>query len=381
MTDRKIRVMQVMDKCAIRGSPIHGVSRLLLTWWPAFEAAGFSFQLCVLRGGDGTCNAFTQIGVDVLDLARHKLDPRTITDIARLVKQHDIDILHCHGYGATTFGRLAGRLCGVPVIVQEHMIDAAIPAYQRLVDRLLSPLTSAAVAVSHAVADFMVERRHIARDKLQVIHNTIPETYCRDYSAGEKAAIRARIGLPEGRRLVGIIGRLDEIKGHKDFIAAARQVLHAHPEAYFVIVGDGELRQALEAQAAAAGLERDLSFLGHRDDILDIVALLDVFVSCSYSEGLPMAHAEAMALGVPVVATAVGGVAEIVEDGRSGLLVEAGKPEDVAAAVTRLLADEGLRRKLAEGGRRRCRDKFLVGSTVKRLGELYSSLAADDGHG
>ncbi|MFQ5488805.1 MAG: glycosyltransferase, partial [Gammaproteobacteria bacterium] len=118
MTDKMIRVLQVMDKCAIRGSPIHGVSRLLLTWWPAFEAAGFCFSLCVLRGGGGTCKAFSEIGVDVHDLSRHKVDPRTVLDIIRLVRQLDIDVLHCHGYGATTFGRLAGKLCGVPVIVQ-----------------------------------------------------------------------------------------------------------------------------------------------------------------------------------------------------------------------------------------------------------------------
>ncbi len=374
--DRRIRVLQVMDKCAIRGSPIHGVSRLLLTWWPAFRETEFDFSLCVLRGGGGTCNAFADMGVEVHDLSRHKLDPRTLPDLVRLIRKLDIQIVHCHGYGATTFGRMAGALCKVPVIVQEHMIDAKIPPYQRLADFLLAPLTTSAVAVSQAVARFMRDRRFIPAHKLSVVYNTIPADYCREYSAEEKAAIRRRLGLPEDRPLIGIIGRLDPIKGHEDFLAAAARIREAHPRAFFVVAGDGELRQRLEQRAGELGLEEHIAFLGHRDDIMDITAVLAVFVSCSHSEGLPMAHAEAMVLGVPVVATAVGGVPEIVEDGVSGLLVPPGRPQEIAAAVSGLLADESRRERIAAAGRQRCRERFLVPRTVEALGALYHQVLA-----
>ena len=128
---QKIRVLQVLDKCAIRGSPIHGVSRLLLTWWPAFRDTQIELSLCVLRGGYGTCDAFKNIGVVVQDISRSKIDPRTILDLLTIIKRDDIHILHCHGYGATTFGRIAGFLSKTPVIVHEHMIDDNIPLFQK----------------------------------------------------------------------------------------------------------------------------------------------------------------------------------------------------------------------------------------------------------
>jgi len=368
---KKIRVLQVMDKCAIRGSPIHGVSRLLLTWWPAFRDTEFDFYLCVLRGGGGTCSAFEQIGVQVHDLGRHKLDPRTIYDLASLVRRLDIHILHCHGYGATTFGRIAGALSRRPVIVQEHMIDRMIPFYQRIADFILSPLTSAGIAVSNAVAEFMTGKRFISANKMHVIYNTIPESYCQRPGSKEKAAVRKKYGLPEGRIFIGIVGRLDPIKGHSDFLSAAEMIHEKYPETFFLVVGDGELRQKLENEARERGLVGSIAFMGHCQEVMPVISLLDVFVSCSYSEGLPMAHAEAMAQGIPVVATSVGGVPEIVEDGVSGVLVSPGHPDEIAAAVTGILADDELRNRLAEEGRRRCQDKFLVSSTVEQLGALY----------
>ena len=164
--DTPINVLQVMDKCAIRGSPIHGVSRLLLTWWPGFSNTNINLQLAVLRGGYNTCDAFTSIGIDVIDLGRSKLDPRTVFDLVKIVKEQQIDILHCHGYGATTFGRIAAKLANTPVIVQEHMIDKAIPFYQEVVDIILSPLTSQGIAVSKAVQTFMIKKRHIKQKKM-----------------------------------------------------------------------------------------------------------------------------------------------------------------------------------------------------------------------
>lgn len=372
----KIRILQVMDKCAIRGSPIHGVSRLLLTWWPAFRETEFDFSLCVLRGGGGSCDAFEVAGIQVHDLGRHKLDPRTVHDLVRLIRRLDAQILHCHGYGATTFGRIAGALCRIPVVVQEHMIDEGIPFYQRIADFMLAPFTSSGVAVSNAVAGFMTSKRFIAKDKVSVIYNTIPESYCRSFSNEEKADVRRRYGLPDGRAFIGIIGRLDPIKGHDDFLAAATLIREKHPEAFFLVAGDGELRPALERAARERGLQDCVAFLGHCQDALDIAALLHVFVSCSYSEGSGIAHVEAMAQGIPVVATAVGGVPEIVEDGVSGVLVEPGRPDEIAAAVCSILTDDERRYRLSEQGRRRCREKFLVGRTVEQLGALYRRLAA-----
>ena len=154
----QIRILQVVDKCAMRGATIHGMARLLITWWPAFHGTDFLFSFCVLRGREGGLSEFRAIGVDVIDLNRHKVDPRTILDLARIIRRDNIQIIHCHGYGSSTFGRIAAKICGISVIVHEHMIDENIPIYQKVADFLTSPLTTKGIAVSNAVADFPVYR-------------------------------------------------------------------------------------------------------------------------------------------------------------------------------------------------------------------------------
>ena len=372
-----IRVLQVMDKCAIRGSPIHGVSRLLLTWWPAFRKTKIDMSLCVLRGGFGTCSAFEDIGVDVQDLGRSKIDPRTIIDLRRIIKRDNIHILHCHGYGATTFGRVAGLICGIPVIVQEHMVDKTIPWYQKLVDKLLAPFTFRGVAISNAVKDFMIKYRAINKNKMTVVYNTIPVEYLSEFSDDEKNQVRKKYNLPDKKIYVGIVGRLDEIKGHQYFLEAARQVLESCENTVFIVVGDGELSGYLKDLTRKLGLADNVLFLGHCNDVLLLTSVMNVVVSTSLSEGLGLALTEAMAQGVPVVATEVGGVPELIIDNESGLLVPAKDSISVANAIIKLLENDDLRHRLAAQGKARCADNFIVSRTVKDLQEIYSVANAD----
>jgi len=171
----RINVLQVMDKFAIRGSPTHGAARLLINWWPAFENTIVNMSLCVLRASEGGGDSFHEQGIDFIDLARGRFDIRTVFDLISLVRKRNIHILHCHGYGATTFGRLAGLLAGRPVIVHEHMIDNSIPFYLRLTDRLLAPITAVGIAVSMAVYHFMNEGRSLPVKKMRLVYNAIPQ--------------------------------------------------------------------------------------------------------------------------------------------------------------------------------------------------------------
>ncbi len=374
MNKEKIRVLQVMDKCAIRGSPIHGVSRLLLTWWPAFKNTDIELTLCVLRGGGGTCSAFEKKGINVEDLSRSKVDPRTVVDLIKIIKRDDIKILHCHGYGATTFGRLAGFLSNTVVVVQEHMVDKDIPLYQRIIDRLLAPLTSKGIAVSNAVNDFMVGPRSLPKNRMAVVYNTIPAQFCEKISDYDKSEAIRQYNIPKDVPLVGIIGRLDPVKGHDDFLRAASVIFEKHVDVHFIVVGDGELREKLENIVIETGLKNNVHFLGHCDNILPIISLLDIFVSSSHSEGLPMAHAEAMAQEKAVVATSVGGVPEIVENMISGILVPAKDHEKLAEAIFRILEDNALKIMLGKNALKRVRENFLVDETVKELSEIYREL-------
>ncbi len=371
--DNAVCVLQVMDKCAIRGSPIHGVSRLLLTWWPAFTETNIDLTLCVLRGETG-CDDFTKSGIHVEDLNRSKMDPRTIFDLIKIIKRDRIQVLHCHGYGASTFGRLAGMFSGTPVIIHEHMVDEKIPSYQKLADKLLSRFTAKGIAVSNAVKVFMTDSRAISKKRMQVIYNSVPSEHFNHYSQSQKDAVAKHYGIPKNKNIVGIVGRLDAEKGHADFLIAAVQVKKVLPETCFVIVGEGDLREQLEQQTAELGIAGDVLFLGHCEHVLEIVSLFDLLVACSHSEGFSLAIAEAMAQGKAVVATAVGGIPEVVEEGKSALLVPTKSPLQLAKAIITVLKDSELRSQMGKIGLQRCKQKFMISNTVNALTALYVDL-------
>lgn len=361
-----IRVLQLLDKTAIRDASIHGVSRLVLRWWPAFLGTEIELSLCVLRSRDAAAPVFSAAGVEPEYLGRGKLDPRAVFDIARIVQRDRIDILHCHGYGASNFGRLLRLRFGIPVIVHEHFVDKSLPPYQRIIDRILAPATSSGLAVSNAVKEFLTGPRSVPRDRVQVLYNSVPKATARSSDPS---------GTSRGLR-VGIVGRLDPVKGHVDFLAAAARVIQTVADAEFWIVGDGELATELKSMAERLGLVEQVRFLGHCDDVPQLLGELDLLVACSHSEGFSLAAAEAMAHGLAVVGTDVGGIPEVVESGVTGILVPPGAPELLADAIERLLANDELRRKMGERGRERADTHFSMGATISRLRDLYRTLAS-----
>lgn len=371
---RRIRVMHVQDKCGHGGSQIQGVQRLLLWWWPAFENTEFDLSLCILRGRNAASRSFDEAGIPVTYLGRGRFDPRTIYDLRRLIHRKRIDLLHCHGYGSTTFGRVAGSLCRIPVIVHEHMIDDRIPTYQRIVDRILSPATARAIAVSKAVREFMIHQRGIPPEKVDIVYNGIPESYAETQTEEEKRRIESELGVArDGYRLVGIVGRLHPIKGHLDFLCAAAQLVRRQPCTRFVVVGDGDMRPDLEDKAKKLGIAGRVHFAGHREDIPAVLALLDVLVISSYSEGCPLSVLEGMAAGKAIVSTRVGGIPELIDDDETGVLVPAGDPTALAKAVERVLDDRVFRERVQCKAKKEFRQRFLVARTAEAIGSVYLS--------
>jgi len=374
MKKSKINVLQIVDKFAVRGAPIHGGARLLINWWPAFDESPINMSLCVLRASEGGGDSFRENGIDFIDLARGKFDVRTILDLVSLIRKNNIDILHCHGYGSTTFGRVAGFLTNRPVIVHEHMVDENMPLYQRMTDKFLSPMTTIGIAISKAVYRFMSEDRSMSTKKMRLVYNAIPENYIREYTLDQKRNFADEYGLDVDRPVIGIVGRLDPIKGHREFIAAAAKLSAGFPTAQFVIVGGGDIRPELEGLSEQLGCQGSVKFLGHQQDVLKSISLFDIFVCCSHMEGLGLVVAEAMALAKPVVGTRVGGIPEIVEDGVTGILVEPKNVDQLTGALSVLLNDSDLIKKMGEAGLDLCKEKFLVSSAARELTEIYRSL-------
>jgi glycosyltransferase involved in cell wall biosynthesis len=277
-----------------------------------------------------------------------------LLELIRLCRRLEPDIVHVNSSKAGVLGRVAAWLAGVPVRIftvhgwafAQHQGPAA-RAYLWL-DRIARPLTTTFICVSRRTLDEGVAARTCTTDRTVVIPNAI------DVRAAAQSALNGR-----PPRVLSV-GRL---KAPKDFATLLAAFARLGVPYRAAIVGDGPERAALEAAAATAQVE----LLGERGDVPEQLAASDVFVLSSRSEGMPMSILEAMAAGLPVVASAVGGIPEIVRDGATGLLVPPGDADALAAALGRLLDDDGLRRRLGAAGRERALDEF----DVVRFGDAH----------
>src|SRR5205809_6437612 len=222
MTHHPLNVLQVCDHLGWEGSRMHGVKRLFGWMIPRFDPGRFKVSLVSLRRKDLSEETLEAQGVDITYLHRSKFDPRTLWDLLAVIDRQEIDILHLHGYGATTFGRLAGAIRGIPAILHEHANLTDTPWYQKVADRLLEPYTGIVIAVSHSTAAFVVNARQVPEAKVKVVYLGVPlEEFSRERSAGETAAARRELGILPEDFAVGTITRLHESKGNGYLVDAA----------------------------------------------------------------------------------------------------------------------------------------------------------------
>lgn len=335
----KMNVLWLVDHLGNDGI-LHGAGMYYLNIIPRLDPDRFQIHLCVLRKRDELTGRFEERHITVHHLGRNKLDPLTFFDVKRIVNQANIDLIHAHGYGSSNFARLVGAICGTPAIIHAHDDDKNYPWYQKTADSLLSRYTDKAIAVSESVKAACVAKRKVDADKVVVLHNGIQLDKFVPPAPEQVREVREQWQIDPAERVVGVIGRLREEKGTRYFVEAAVDVLQKYPQTRFFIAGDGPLRQELEALARELGVAAQVTFAGFCQDIPAILALLDVVVVPSLTEGSPLAVLEAMAMGKPIVATSVGGTKEILENGKTGLLVPAGDHKALAKQILLLLQDE-----------------------------------------
>lgn len=373
-------VLHVCDKFGVAGSSIHGVSRLFSWWFRRFDRARFDVSLVGLKREEPASRLLMDEGVAVHHLNRSRFDPRVVTDLISLARARRARILHVHGYAAADFGRLAARRAGAALVLHEHFADPRMPAYQGFADRVLSGLTDRAIAVSGSTRDFLVRERHVPAERVRLIWNGAPLDEFAHPPAGSRERVRADWGLDPGAVAIGTVGRLSEQKGQRDLLTAAAEVVRADARARFVLVGDGDLRPALEAQAAALGIADRVVFAGHRTDVPAVLAALDVVCISSIYEGTPLALFEAMAAGRTIVSTAVDGCQEVLAHERTALLSPARDPAALAANLRRVLAEESLRRALGAAAAAESR-RYDIAACVRQIESLYDEVLAEHARG
>lgn len=316
--------------------------------------------------------------VVVIDESAHGFFP-----VLRLIKENlkdrNIDILHSHRYKENVLGALLKKSGTVRYLVQTvHGLGEPFKGLKMLKARLYNFLdlhyTRKYFDKVHTVSFDIREKlnRKIDAAKLVTIHNS---TNTADTTVTRSAdEIRSELGIGENQLIVGSAGRMVPVKGYDIFLRAARIILEKKPETRFILAGDGPLLQELVDTAREMGIQKHVMFLGFRDDPVDVINALDVFVVCSHNEGIPMVLLEAMALGKAVVATKVGGIPEIIRNDISGLLVEPGDVEGLASACMRILDKPAVRKKLENESEKRIKEQFTSEVQRERVLRMYHQL-------
>jgi glycosyltransferase involved in cell wall biosynthesis len=312
-------------------------------------------------------------------------DVSAILKLYRLLRARRPHIVHTHTAKAGFLGRVAARLARVPIVVHTyhgHVLHGYYsPAKTRLLRRMeqgLARVTDRIVAVSEQVKCDLVAYRVARAEKITVIPLGLELGPFLD-GATPRGRLRSELGLGNGAPLVGIVGRIFPIKNHRLFLDAAAGIAAAEPAARFVVVGDGVLREAMEQHARVLGIRDRVVFTGWRHDLPQIYADLDVLVVSSINEGTPVSAIEAMAAGRPVVATRVGGLPDLISDGKTGRLVPAQDPQALRGAVVELLRDRRYGHSLGETARAAVRDRFTTDRLFHDVQRLYTELLARKG--
>jgi len=353
---------------------MHGVKRLFSWMIPRFDATRFNVSLVSLRKKDLSEETLDALGIDITYLERGKFDPFTLPAMLRLVDQKRIDILHLHGYGATTFGRTVGAMRGIPAILHEHANLTTTPWFQKVADKALEPFTDVALAVSKSTADFVIKARLIPECKTQVVYLGVPlEEFSRDRSAGEIAAARAELGLAADEFAIGTITRLHDSKGNNFLVEAAAKVVQERPKARFFLVGEGPLLPALEAQARALNLGDRFVFAGFRRDVAATLSAFDLSAFPSLWEGTPITAFEALAMGKPIVATDADGLLDILTDGHDAVIVPRRDADALAHTLIWAIDSPAERARLSANARVTGREYDIL-AFVRKMERLYEML-------
>ena len=302
-----------------------------------------------------------------------------IFSLRTLLRERRITILQTHGARSNFYGRLAGRLAGTPVIIStvhnllyDYPVGRLRKAVYLALDRVTAPLAHCILCVAESHRLELISRYHLPPGKVVAIPNSVDLGRFGPVESGGR--VRKELGIPDDAPVIGVDGRLAHQKGHCFLLHALPMLARRYPALRCLVVGDGELREELAGLAARLGVLDRCLFLGVRRDIPAVLSALDVLVVPSLSEGMPYVVLEGMASGKPVIATAVNGIPEVVEDRVTGRLVPRQDSGALAEAIGELFADPQSAAAMGRAARRRVEESFSSGQWIARLEALYDDL-------
>ena len=350
----------------VLGLQVGGLEKFVLDLVDNYSSDVKSFIICLEEKGE---LGLQHDGLTIIELSKEPgINLKIAWQLVTLINKYDIDIIHTHNPGPHFYGAIAGFFTHCPVVHTKHGRNYPTAWKKVLLNKISSFLTTKVVAVSANAEKVCLEVEKIPASKVMVILNGIDTNR---FSFAEKEG-----GIEHRPVRIGIVARLSAEKDHQTLLNACKILAVQGARFHLEIIGDGILRGTLEKSVNTYGIDSYITFSGMRHDVPDRLRQLDIFVLSSTTEGVSLTLLEAMATGLPVVATDVGGNPEVVIDGETGYLVPMQNPAEMAGRLLLLLNDEKLRRHMGSKGRERVVNTFSIKETARKYVELYDSVAA-----
>ncbi len=357
----------------ITSMPVGGAETLLVNLVRRLDRSRFEPELCCLKQLGPLGEVLAEEIPTFTGLLAHKYDFAVLGRLTRLLRERKIDAVVTVGTGGDKmfWGRLAAWRAGVPVILSA-LHSTGLPDHVERPNRLLAPITDGFIGVAEPHGRYLISNEGCPARKVFVIPNGVDTERFKPLEPDE--SLRAKLDLPPGVPVAAIVAALRPEKNHELFLRSAALVRQQHPNAHFLVIGDGGRRAELESVARSLGLSESVHFLGTRSDIPELLALVDVLVLTSHMEANPVSIMEGLACGKPVVSTNVGSICETVKDGVNGYLTNPGDEVEIAHKIAHLFAHSGELDSMGEQGRSIVVNKWSLERMVSGYQDLIRGI-------
>lgn len=370
LLEKKIRLLFLISDLDIGGT-----EKMLLELVKGLDRSIYDIAVCSIKPfGEIGEELRKLLGIKTLSLnTNHKYDFRAFVKFALLLCRLKPHIIHSQLFYDNLLATTIGRLAGVPIIIaSQRYLATSDRIWRRFLSKRFLKWADVITANSMAAKNSLIYTTGVPSEAIKVIYSGKRHEELKAKTSSKMQ--RKMLGIPEGNFVVGIVARLHPEKGHRYFLKSAELILRKVPNTTFLVAGDGVMLPYLTDLTKKLGIVEKVKFIGNIDKVAEILQTFDVSVLTSAFESLPGAIIESMMLGKPVVATAVGGVPEIIEHGKTGLLAEVKNPYDIADKIITLLQNKKLRDKIGKDAKASVQKKFIYQRMLEKYHSLYISL-------
>jgi glycosyltransferase involved in cell wall biosynthesis len=359
-----------------------GAEQLMPTLLSSFNKEQFDMRVCALqfKKGNPIATELRALGIPVDLVPIYSLkNPLNIFRILKYFNTHSPDLIHTQLEFSDILGTIAAKILRKPSVSTLHTLDVVknykfSAARQKLKWLVLNNFCDQNIAVSNHTRNHHIQNGNIPPPKIKTIYNGIQVSRFRDRNTSLLEEKKKDLNLNTYKKIITTIAVVREPKGIQYMINALPAIIEHHPETIYLIVGDGDHSASIRNMIARKNLDKNAIMLGHRTDIPDLLGISDLFVLPSLGDALPTVLIEALAAGVPVIATDVGGIPEIIENNKNGLLIPPADSESLVAACLKLMENDDDAKQLINAGLEKAHNQFDVSNQVKQLGNIYMEL-------